>query len=84
VGWNFLFIGGTTLLTACYEPAERAKVQGTNDFIVYACITTGVLASGALQHAVGWTAVNLLMTLPVAAILAMLAWLRMGTARATA
>jgi len=84
IGWNFLFIGGTTLLTTCYQPAERAKVQGTNDFIVYACITMGVLASGALQHAVGWMAVNLLMILPVVAVLGMLAWLRVAAARAPA
>ena len=35
VGWNFMFVGGTTLLTETYEPDERAKVQGFNDFMVW-------------------------------------------------
>jgi len=84
VGWNFLFIGGTTLLTTCYQPAERAKVQGINDFIIYGCITIGVFASGALQHAVGWTAVNVMMVIPVVVVLGALFWLKSAAARAPA
>ena len=58
VGWNFLFIGATSLLTRAYAPAERAKVQGINDFLVYGSVTLGALSSGALHHALGWDAVN--------------------------
>ena len=46
-GWNFLFIGGTTLLTTCYAPAEKAKVQGLNDFMIFGSVSVGVLMSGA-------------------------------------
>ncbi len=57
-GWNFLFIGGTTLLTTCYAPAEKAKVQGLNDFLVFGSVAIGVLMSGATYNAFGWTAIN--------------------------
>lgn len=57
-GWNFLFIGGTTLLTTCYTPAEKAKVQGLNDFLVFGSVSVGVLMSGATYNAFGWTAIN--------------------------
>ena len=57
-GWNFLFIGGTTLLTSCYTSAEKAKVQGFNDFIVFGSAALGVLMSGATYNAFGWTAIN--------------------------
>lgn len=58
IGWNFLFIGGTTLLTQCYAPAERAKVQGMNDFLIFGSVALGVLMSGATYDAFGWTAIN--------------------------
>ena len=38
VGWNFMFVGGTTLLTTAYAPAERVRVQATNDFIVFGTV----------------------------------------------
>ena len=60
VGWNFLYIGGTTLLTETYAPAERAKVQGSNDFIVFGLQGVSSLASGAVLVRDGWTALNLL------------------------
>jgi MFS family permease len=58
VSWNFLFIGGTTLLTETYEQAERAKVQATNDFIVFTTVALSSLSAGYLQHRLGWQAVN--------------------------
>ncbi len=58
VGWNFLFVGGTTLLTETYTEAEKAKAQGLNDFLVFAAITVASLSAGALQHYFGWRAVN--------------------------
>lgn len=57
-GWNFLFIGGTTLLTETYRPEEKAKVQGGNDFIVLAVQAATSLGSGALIAGTGWTAIN--------------------------
>ncbi len=58
VGWNFLFVGGTSLLTETYSEPEKAKAQGLNDFLVFAAITVASLSAGALQHYFGWQAVN--------------------------
>ena len=58
VGWNFMFIGGTTLLTESYGPAEKAKVQGLNDFMVFGAVACASLSSGGLMHLFGWNAVN--------------------------
>ena len=59
VGWNFLFIGGTTLLTDTHDPAEKAKVQGLNDFLVFGSVAIASLSSGGLLHVFGWNTVNL-------------------------
>jgi len=59
VGWNFMFIAGTTLLTETYRPEERNRVQGTNDFLVFATMATSSLASGALVTTRGWELINL-------------------------
>jgi MFS family permease len=58
LGWNFLFIGGSTLLTEAYEPAEGSKVQGLNDFLIFGSVAVSALASAALHDAFGWTAIN--------------------------
>lgn len=60
VGWNFMFIGATTLLTSCHSEAEKAKVQGLNDFLVFTTVGISASASGALHHLIGWQALNLL------------------------
>jgi MFS family permease len=73
IGWNFLFIGGTTLLTESYRPEERAKVQGVGDFLVFSMSTLAAFSSGAINHAFGWQAVNLgLLPLAVAVGIALL------------
>ena len=66
VGWNFLFLGGTTLLTQCYYPAERFKVQAVNDFLVFGLQGVGSLSAGVLIAAAGWGGV---MTFSLPAIL---------------
>ena len=66
VGWNFLFLGGTTLLTQCYYPAERFKVQAMNDFLVFGLQGVGSLSAGVLIAAAGWSGV---MTFALPAIL---------------
>ncbi len=58
MGWNFLFIGATTLLTETYTPKEKAKTQALNDFLVFSTVTIAVLSAGTLQHHLGWQAVN--------------------------
>jgi MFS family permease len=58
LGWNFLFVGGTTLLTECHTPAERAKVQGVNDAAVFVMLVVSSLSSGALFSFQGWQTMN--------------------------
>jgi MFS family permease len=59
LGWNFPFVGGSTLLTRTYQPAERAKVQASHDFTVYATTATAAALAGVLQQRAGWTVLNL-------------------------
>ena len=75
VGWNFMYIGGTTLLTETYRPEEKAKAQGANDFCIFAMMVVSSLTSGLLVSRAGWDKVNLL-ALPVLAIVVIAAlWL---------
>lgn len=60
VGWNFLYIGGTTLLTQVYRPSEKGLVQGINDFVVFSMVATTALISGYLHHLLGWVTLNLI------------------------
>lgn len=59
VGWNFMFVGATTLLTECHTPAERAKVQGVNDAVISVTMVVSSLLSGALFSHQGWETMNL-------------------------
>jgi MFS family permease len=75
VGWNFMYTGGTTLLTEAYAPAEKARTQGANDFIVFATMGVSSLASGAMVTVAGWEAMNRAV-LPLLALIAAAAlWL---------
>jgi MFS family permease len=58
VGWNFMFIGGTTLLTECHTPSERGKVQGANDLAIFITMTVTSLSSGLLFTLQGWKLMN--------------------------
>ncbi len=83
VGWNFLFIGGTTLLTETYRPEEKAKVQGTNDFIVLGVMCLTSLSSGVLICSAGWASLNAY-ALPIvgmAALASALLWLHRRSTR---
>lgn len=84
IGWNFLFTGGTTLLTQTYTPEEKAKVQGLNDFFIWGTISVGAVTSGAVQHSVGWDAVNLVMAPLVVIVFATTLWLRFSGRKASA
>jgi predicted MFS family arabinose efflux permease len=82
LGWNFLFIGGTTLLTETCRPEEKAKVQGSNDFIVFGVQGLTSLSSGVLITSNGWASLNIY-ALPIVAMTAlasMLLWLRRRSA----
>lgn len=75
VGWNFLFVGGTTLLTETYRPEERAKTQSMNDFLVLGTTTVTALSSGPLHHHFGWSAINTAVVPLVALVALAVAWL---------
>ena len=75
VGWNFLFIGGTTLATQAYRPEERTTAQAAVDFCVYTTMTLTAFGSGALVTSGGWQAMNWGTMLPLALLAGALAWL---------
>ena len=58
VGWNFSFVGATTMVTQCHRPEERNKVQAFNDFLVFGSMAIGSFSSGAVLASFGWVAVN--------------------------
>jgi predicted MFS family arabinose efflux permease len=82
IGWNFMYTGGTTLLTQTYAPNEKARTQGLNDSIVFATMGVSSLASGALVTTSGWATMNRA-ALPVLALIALavlwLMWVRRQT-----
>lgn len=84
LGWNFGFIGATSMLTETYRPEERNMVQATNDFLVFGFVASASFSSGALLNAFGWGTVNVLVFPVVAVCLFLLGWLilheRNGTA----
>ena len=59
VGWNFLYVGGTTLLTTRYQPQEKTRAQATMDLCVFSTMALTSLSSGALVSAGGWHTLNL-------------------------
>jgi MFS family permease len=75
LGWNFGFIGATAMITDCYYPAEKNKVQGLNDFLVFGLNAIASFSSGLLLNLLGWNAVNLIVFPFVALCLAALVWL---------
>jgi MFS family permease len=58
VGWNFAFIGATTMVTQCHRPNERNKVQAFNDFLIFGSMAIGSFSSGKLLANFGWEVVN--------------------------
>ncbi|MEC9368848.1 MAG: MFS transporter [Pseudomonadota bacterium] len=66
VGWNFSFVGATTLVTDCHRPSERAKVQAVNDLLVFGLVSMASFASGKILHEAGWTYVALAILPPAA------------------
>ena len=75
IGWNFLYIGATTLLTETYSFNERSKAQGLNDTFIFATLTGTSLASGALVTEFGWQPINLYSIPPTLIVCLGLVWL---------
>jgi predicted MFS family arabinose efflux permease len=84
LGWNFLYIGGTTLLTDTYRPEERAKAQGTNDQAIFIMMAISSFTSGLTVTSSGWERVNLFALPLVALVAAAIVWygLHIRTAKA--
>ena len=61
LGWNFMFISATSLVTGAYTHQERAKTQATNEFLVFGMVTLSALSSGWLEVSLGWETMNILM-----------------------
>ncbi|TAL95691.1 MAG: MFS transporter [Paraburkholderia sp.] len=87
VGWNFMFVGGSTLLSQSYQPSERAKTQATSEFTTFACSALGSLFAGQLLAHFGWAVINaaILPLLGVAALATLaFAWSRSRVVAAAA
>jgi predicted MFS family arabinose efflux permease len=82
VGWNFLFVGATTLLTRTYRPEERAKVQALNDFTIFGTSTLSAFSSGALLAGFGWPTVQMTVLPFVVVAAAAILGMRWSAARA--
>ena len=72
MGWNFLFVTGTTLIARIARPAERGQVQGVSDLIIFSFVALASLSAGILHSAIGWDGLVLSCLLPIGLILIML------------
>jgi MFS family permease len=84
VGWNFLYIGATTLLTDTYRPEERAKAQGANDQAIFIMMVLSSFTSGFTVTTAGWERVNLMALPLIGLVLAALAWFAVKEKKAAA
>jgi predicted MFS family arabinose efflux permease len=75
LGWNFSFIGATTMVTRCHRPEEGKKVQAFNDFLVFGSMAVGSAASGVMLDSFGWFMVNGMVLPIVLTAVALIAWL---------
>ena len=73
LGWNFGFVGASSLVLECHRPEERTRVQSFNDFLVFGTMAAGSFSSGGLLTSLGWSAVNWVAFPPVLLALAFLA-----------
>ena len=74
LGWNFGFIGATSMLTESYQPEERNKVQGANELLIFGFVAVASLISGSLLHNSGWDLLNILLFPIVILCLLLLGW----------
>jgi MFS family permease len=75
VGWNFLYTGGSTLLTQAYRPEEKARAQGFMDACVFWTMAFSSFASGALVTTQGWQLLNIGSLLPMLLVTGLLLWM---------
>jgi MFS family permease len=84
VGWNFLYVGGTALLTETYRPEEMAKAQGANEQAIFVVMAISSFTSGLTVTQAGWERVNLY-ALPLVALVAIaIGWFALAQRKAKA
>ncbi len=76
IGWNFLFVSGTTLLMETYRPEEKSKAQGVNDFLVFGSVAVFAFTAGYIQVSFGWVTVNFFVLPWVFGVTAAVLWLK--------
>ncbi|MEC8269066.1 MAG: MFS transporter [Pseudomonadota bacterium] len=79
LGWNFLFIGGTSLVARVAEPEERGRVQGLADLVTMTTVAAASLSAGAIHSQLGWQAVSLAALGPVLIVSMSLIWLGLSS-----
>jgi predicted MFS family arabinose efflux permease len=77
IGWNFLFVGATMLVTTCYRPSERGRAQALNDFLVFTTTAIASFLAGFLQDRLGWVPLNQAGLALVVVAFAAVLWLRL-------
>jgi MFS family permease len=77
LGWNFAFIGATTMVTQCHRPHERTKIQAFNDFLIFGSMALSSFSSGQLLENFGWQAVNGVLVPTVLIAGGFLVWLQL-------
>jgi len=76
VGWNFLFVGATTMVTTAYRPSERGKAQALNDFLMFGTTASSSFLAAFLLELYGWFTLNAIALVLIAVAIAAVAWLR--------
>jgi MFS family permease len=84
LGWNLGFVGATAMVTECYRPSERNKVQGLNDFCVFGMVALASFTSGKLLHTMGWGAVNMMLFPVLMVTVILIGWLVLARDRVRA
>ncbi len=77
LGWNFAFIGATTMVTHCHRPEERNKVQAFNDFLIFGSMAVTSFSSGQMLAYLSWQAINEVVFPVIIAAGALLIWLNL-------
>jgi MFS family permease len=73
IGWNFMFVGATTLLTENYRPSEQARVQAINEFAVFGTVAVASLSAGSIYAGAGWSVLLMSAALPVGLVMLIVA-----------
>jgi MFS family permease len=81
VGWNFAFVGSTSIVTDCHRPEERNKLQALNDFLVFGSMVIGSFLSGFQLAHFGWEVINEVAIAVLLSAAILLGWVRNKTRR---